>query len=160
MSWNPVANLLLVFYTLRVMLDRRFSKLSPRSQAAVAGFLARAADQDPLLILEWQDHLRGGWTQMQFPEGVRNAVLSALEAVQGQRCAEDPDHVVFFATPGAMTCAIDRIRKDYPHFTGITPETARYRGLPQEPGVARSLMIYKVNGQAELVPSSTQFFMA
>ncbi|KAG2438336.1 hypothetical protein HYH02_011032 [Chlamydomonas schloesseri] len=137
------------------MFDSRLRRLRPATRKAIAAFLATAADQDPLLVLEWQDHLRV-WPQ--HVGGIRAAVLNALEALGGVRCPEDADHAVFFRTPAALFRAADEIREHHFDFVGISAAMSASTGLPQRAAVARSITIFKVNGRAQLVPEANQFF--
>ena len=71
----------LLYYFMMTMFDSRLSRLCPAARKAVAAFLATAEDQDPLIVLEWQDHLRV-WPQ-HAGVGVRAAVLNALAGLGG-----------------------------------------------------------------------------
>ncbi|PNW72352.1 hypothetical protein CHLRE_16g671650v5 [Chlamydomonas reinhardtii] len=138
------------------MFDSRLQRLRPAARKAVAAFLATAGDQDPLLVLEWQDNL-DLWPQ--YVGGVRTEVLNALTALGGLRCPEDPNHAVSFRTTAALLHAMTEMRQHHSDFVGISAAMAAAFGRPERPAVARSVIIHKVNGRAEVVPQSTQFFV-
>lgn len=155
LTHSPTLSVRCFYHFIVTLCSPRLRRLRPRARKAVASFLASADDQAAIVVLEWQDHLRQ-WPE--HPRGVRNAVLNALVALGGILCPEAPDIAVYFPTTAAYLDAKSMLRDDHWDFCGVSEARAAKWGLQARPAVARTVSVFKAEGQADIVREDVQFF--